>query len=175
MKYENKYHGSSTRNLLYSFSILEKRSKKFCSIKDGYIKSARKLHLLHNDYIFAIKDLNNFIFDLENYLLPNLNLFLDILLQQSEQLWKELLKKFLNLIDFRRQNLNTATVKTNDHFKSLVKRDYKRVNDDTGILAKMKNFNFFKFDEELLKYYTGSLKEDRLAVDSFTYETLKSM
>ncbi|CAM1314224.1 FES (predicted) [Pycnogonum litorale] len=149
-----------------------KPGKKFDEIKEKYVRSCRKLHFLHNEYILMLCEANEYERHFRNFLLPGLLQYQEVILQEMINDWKKVLEEYVKFTDMssdkfvqcqRRIYCAVNDVEATDEYSGFVK------NHQTSPIEQRD----FTYDFSLLVDFPGNLKPNELTVDDSTFDNLK--
>ncbi|RWS30425.1 Tyrosine-protein kinase Fer-like protein [Leptotrombidium deliense] len=173
IRYEQQY--LCVPDSITSMATVSRRSRKFAEAKHRYVKYAKRLHQLHNEYVLLIIEANQYRKDLRSRLLPNIYEYQKKFLNETTETWKKLLQQVINLIDYTGETFQSIFWRARQYVEALGNKEgyNDSLNDMMG--ATLKKTPQFKFDKKCLFGYTGSLKEDQLTIDTFTYDSLKNI
>ncbi|KAI1298735.1 Tyrosine-protein kinase Fer [Halotydeus destructor] len=190
-------HVTSPReqNSIYaSLSIISRRTKNHVELKRKFLKAARKLHNVHNNYVMLCEEVQLLILDHKTRLEPYITTIQMGHLRELAERVKSILEAFVEVTDWTGEKFQALqwriknqllTIQDKDDYKQLEDRIKLGLIDSQDVDATIKRrpvssvnkmeLSGMKFDDMLLKNHQGSLRAGSLAVDSFTFDSLKNI
>lgn len=165
---------------LNSSAIATRRAKNYSEAKKRFLKSAKKLHLLHNHYIVSLKEGELLSADVKSKLTPYLAEQQLAYLRETNEKIKDLLESYAEVTDFTGEKFQALQWRVKNYLTSIrEKDDYKDIREKMNQANKWpaikRPSQDIKFDQKLIAGHIGSLKLDELAVDTFTFDSLKNV
>uniref|UniRef100_T1J3P8 Tyrosine-protein kinase n=1 Tax=Strigamia maritima TaxID=126957 RepID=T1J3P8_STRMM len=149
-----------------------KTNKKMEEVKEKYVKSCRKLHRVHNDYVLWLCEAAEYEKSFRITLLPSL-------LDSQQNLQEEMVEQCKTILT----EYSIYTNLSNDHFHKLdgCMMDHIQLIIPTSEYKEFMNKNkslpplpvAFIFDRTLIDDYNGKLKPNVVSVDDLTFTFLK--
>jgi len=149
-----------------------KGSKRVDEFKDRYLKSCKKLHIVHNEYVLLLCEAAEFERDMRTILLPGLLEHQQAVQEDATDKWKMILQDIYRCT-------NTASVKCQEIQSRIEKsvNSIKSSDEYTEFIDKNKTSPpkpiSFKFDPSLLENHQTKLKCNEITVDDLTVESLR--
>lgn len=165
-----------------SSATASRRARNYSEAKKKYLKSAKKLHLLHNEYVILIKEGQLLGVDSHTKLRPYFAGQQLAHLNESNDKIKDILESFVAVTDFTGDLFQATQWRIKNYMSSVrEKDDYKdirsRLTQANQWPTIKRNEKEIRFESKLVDWtqFDGNLKENELAVDTFTYDSLKNV
>ncbi|CAH1788194.1 unnamed protein product [Owenia fusiformis] len=176
-----KHHGEYKRNMekltvekaRYEDLLMKgKAGRTFEEAKTKYLKTTVKLHKVHNDYVISLHEASLHQKDYLEKKIPGLLAYHQEVQESMVGQCKEILQEYSNYTNFSRDDFTSSQAELDKAIlsisPSLEYKEFIDKNKDDPICAQT-----FEFDKDLLEEYKGTLKDNQIALDDLTVETLQ--
>ncbi|XP_054723913.1 tyrosine-protein kinase Fer-like [Uloborus diversus] len=151
--------------------IKGKGARKVEDAKERYQKSAKKLHVLHNELILTLCEASEYERHFRTTLIPGLLYYQQTVMEDSAETWKSVLQEYFEVINLTSEQFQAVHTRMSKSIEVIDSED-----EYTDFICKNRSDPLqpidFKYDVSLLKDITGPLRPNELIADDFTMDIL---